>query len=231
MSHHYLRFEDVSYAYPGGEEVLHGISFSVNHGERVAIMGRNGSGKSTLLLHTNGLLLPCKGRVVVGDLAVEKRNLQLIRSRVGMLFQNSDDQLFMSTVEEDVAFGPRNMGLPERDVAARVEEALTAVDALKYAKVPPYRLSGGLKKRVAIATVLSMHPDILVMDEPTAGLDEESWWRLVELLRRFHHTTLIVTHDKELVKELCQRVVALEDGRIVRDEPLQPKFAIIEKNS
>ncbi len=221
MSHHFLHFDSLHYRYPGSDDdVLRGVNFSVSHGERVAITGRNGSGKSTLLLHTNGLLLPISGRVVVGGVEVEKRTLRLIRSRVGMLFQNSDDQLFMPTVEEDVAFGPRNMHLTESEVRSRVEEALTMVDALHIAKQPPYKLSGGMKRRAALATVLAMHPDILVMDEPTAGLDDEGWHRFVEIVRSFPHTTLIVTHDKQLMHQICQRIVTLEDGVVAQDEQL-----------
>jgi cobalt/nickel transport system ATP-binding protein len=219
MSHHYLHFESLRYRYPGSDDdVLRDISFSVGHGEKVAITGNNGSGKSTLLLHTNGLLLPTSGKVVVGGVVVDKRSLRLVRARVGMLFQNSDDQLFMPTVEEDVAFGPRNMHLPEAEVRLRVKEALTMVDALHLAKMAPYKLSGGMKRRVALATVLSMQPDILVMDEPTAGLDDEGCSRFVEIIRSFPHTTLIVTHDKALMQKICQRVVTLHDGNIIADQ-------------
>lgn len=217
MSHHYIQFSDVHYSYPGGGEVLKGITFRVTHGEKVALLGLNGAGKSTLLLHTNGLLMPTQGEVNVGDVPVIKKTLPLIRQTVGMVFQDSDDQLFMPTVAEDVAFGPMNMRLPKEEVDRRVRVSLAAVGAEELASRSPATLSGGEKKRAAIATVLSMEPSILVMDEPTSGLDATGQRQLVALLKRFTHTCLIATHDLAVATLLCPRSAILKEGRIVWD--------------
>lgn len=217
MSHHYIQFTDVHFAYPGGPEILKGVTFRITHGEKVALLGLNGAGKSTLLLHTNGLLTANSGEVNIGDVPVTKQTLPLIRQSVGMVFQNSDDQLFMPTCEEDVAFGPMNIKLPISEVDRRVVKALSDVGALELAKRSPATLSGGQKKRVAIATVLSMEPSILVLDEPTSGLDAMGQRQLVEVLRRFTHTCLIATHDLALASQLCPRSIILEDGRVVWD--------------
>lgn len=217
MSHHYIQFSDVHYSYPGGTEVLKGITFRVTHGEKVALLGLNGAGKSTLLLHTNGLLMPTQGEVNVGDVPVIKKTLPLIRQTVGMVFQDSDDQLFMPTVAEDVAFGPMNMRLPKEEVDRRVRVSLAAVGAEELASRSPATLSGGEKKRAAIATVLSMEPSILVMDEPTSGLDATGQRQLVALLKRFTHTCLIATHDLALAAQLCPRSIIMVDGRIAWD--------------
>lgn len=218
MSHHYIRFSNVHYAYPDGYEALRGISFTATHGEKVAFVGCNGAGKSTMMLHTNGLLLPKSGEVNVGDVPVEKKTLPLIRRTVGLVFQNSDDQLFMPTVEEDVAFGPLNMGLPQREVERRVETALEAVGCVHLRTRAPSRLSGGQKKSVAIATVLSMEPEILVLDEPTAGLDPHARRLIINLIKGFSHTCLITTHDLLLVEELCPRTIVMKDGTILADD-------------
>lgn len=219
MSHHYLRFERVSYRYPDAHEALHDISFELQHGEKAAVVGVNGAGKSTLLLHTDGLLLPTSGRIVVGGVPITKRTLPVIRRTVGYVFQQPDDQLFMPTVGEDVAFGPANMGLDEAEIDRRVVEALTAVGAESLRDRSPARLSGGQKKRVAIATVLAMGPSVLVMDEPTAALDPQARRQLIGLIRGFSHTTLIATHDMALVRELCTRVLVLHRGTLAADGP------------
>ncbi len=219
MSHHYLRFERVCYRYPDGHEALHDVSFELTHGEKAAVVGANGAGKSTLLLHTDGLLLPTSGRVVVGGVPITKRTLPDIRRTVGYVFQQPDDQLFMPTVDEDVAFGPANMGLDEAEIDRRVVEALTAVGAESLRDRSPAHLSGGQKKRVAIATVLAMEPSVLVMDEPTAALDPQARRQLIGLIRGFSHTTLIATHDMALVRELCTRVLVLHRGALAADGP------------
>lgn len=219
MSHHYLRFEQVTYRYPDGHEALHDVSFELKHGEKATVVGANGAGKSTLLLHTDGLLLPTSGRVVVGGVPVTRRTLPTIRRTVGYLFQQPDDQLFMPTVGEDIAFGPANMALDDAEIERRVVNALEAVGALELRDHSPAHLSGGQKKRVAIATILAMEPSILVMDEPTAALDPQARRQLIELIRTFDHTTLIATHDLELVHELCPRTLLLHDGRLVADGP------------
>ena len=217
MSHHYLRFDDVHYRYPNGYEALCGVSFRITHGEKVALVGANGAGKSTLLLHTNGLLMPSQGGVVLGGIALTRRTLPLVRQSVGLVFQDSDNQLFMPTVEEDVAFGPSNMRLEPEEIRRRVTEALDAVGALDLRGESPFRLSGGQKRRVAIATVLSMEPSVLVMDEPTSNLDPRARRQIIDLIRRFSHTTLIATHDMEMVLDLCDRTIVMKEGRIVAD--------------
>lgn len=217
MSHHYLRFDDVHYRYPNGYEALCGVSFRITHGEKVALVGANGAGKSTLLLHTNGLLMPSQGGVVLGGIALTRRTLPLVRQSVGLVFQDSDNQLFMPTVEEDVAFGPSNMRLEPEEIRRRVTEALDAVGALDLRGESPFRLSGGQKKRVAIATVLAMEPSVLVMDEPTSDLDPRARRQIIDLIRRFGHTTLIATHDMEMVLDLCDRTIVMKEGRIVAD--------------
>ncbi|MDE5663566.1 MAG: energy-coupling factor ABC transporter ATP-binding protein [Muribaculaceae bacterium] len=217
MSHHYIRFTDVHFSYPDGFEALRGVSFLLTHGERVALLGRNGAGKSTLLLLTNGLLLPSRGEVNIGDVPVGKKTLPIVRQSVGMVFQNPDDQLFMPTVEEDVAFGPLNMKLPPEEVERRVGMALDAVGASDLRKRSAMQLSGGQRRRVAIATVLSMEPSILVLDEPTSNLDFSARRDLIEVLKDFTHTQLIATHDLDMVRELCPRSIVIDKGRVVAD--------------
>lgn len=224
MSHHYLLFDDVHYRYPNGYEALRGVSFRVTHGEKVALVGANGAGKSTLLLHTDGLLMPSQGEVVMGGITLTRRTLPLVRQSVGFVFQDSDNQLFMPTVEEDVAFGPSNMRLEPAEIERRVVDALEAVGALHLRKSSPFQLSGGQKKRVAIATVLSMEPSILVMDEPTSNLDPRARRQIIDLIRRFRHTTLIATHDMEMVLDLCDRTIVMKDGKIVADGSTQHVF-------
>lgn len=228
MSHHYLLFDDVHYSYPNGYEALRGVSLRITHGEKVALVGANGAGKSTLLLHTNGLLMPSRGYVVLGGIALTRRTLRLVRQSVGLVFQDSDNQLFMPTVGEDVAFGPSNMGLEAGEIERRVAEALGAVGALELRDASPFQLSGGQKKRVAIATVLAMEPSVLVMDEPTSGLDPRARRQTIELIRRFTHTTLVATHDMEMVLELCPRTIVMNGGRIVADGDTRRIFGNLE---
>lgn len=228
MSHHFLRFTDVHYTYPNGHEALKGVDFFISHGEKVALFGLNGAGKSTILLHTNGLLLPTSGEVNVGGIPVTKKTLRTVRQSVGMVFQNADDQLFMSTVEEDVAFGPLNMGLEGEEVERRVTAALDMVGASDLRSRSPFRLSGGQKKRVAIATVLSMEPSVLVMDEPTAELDLEARKQVCDIVKAFHHTCLIATHDMALARELCERAIVITDGRVTADGPVEEIAAQFE---
>lgn len=224
MSHHYLRFDNVHYRYPNGFEALRGVSFQITHGEKVALVGSNGAGKSTLLLHSNGLLMPCEGDVVMGGITLTRKTLALVRQSVGLIFQDSDNQLFMPTVEDDVAFGPSNMGLQPEEIETRVVEALDAVGALSLRKSSPFQLSGGQKKRVAIATVLSMGPSILVMDEPTSNLDPQARRQIIDLISLFCHTTLIATHDMEMVLDLCARTIVMKDGVVVADGATRDVF-------
>ncbi len=225
MSHHLVEVEDLSFAYPDGTAALEDVSFRIHHGESVAVVGANGAGKSTLLLHLNGFLAPSRGRVRIGDLPLTRETLPAVRRSVGLIFQNPDDQLFMPTVLEDVAFGPLNLGLPAAEARLRAEQALQQVEALHLQDKPPYRLSGGEKRAAAIAAVLAVAPDILVMDEPSSGLDPRGRRRLIELLAAFRHTKLIATHDLDLVLDLCQRTIVLHRGRVAADGPTTEIFA------
>jgi cobalt/nickel transport system ATP-binding protein len=224
VSHHLVEVRNLRHVYPDGTVALRDVSFRITHGESVAIIGANGAGKSTLLLHLNGYLSPTAGEVRVGKLPFTRNTLPDIRRTVGMVFQDPDDQLFMPTVFEDVAFGPLNLGLAAGEVEERVRDALERVGALHLRDRPPYRLSGGEKKRVAIATVLSMSPDILVMDEPTNGLDPFARRRLMELLREFRHTRIFTSHDLDMVLELCERTIVLHEGEVRADGPTPEIF-------
>jgi len=224
MSHHIIEVKDLNHTYPDGTVALRGVSFRITHGESVAIIGANGAGKSTLLLHLNGCLAPTEGEVRVGDFPVTRATLPEIRRTVGMVFQDPDDQLFMPTVFDDVAFGPLNLGLPVAEVERRVLESLDQVGAAHLAGRPPYHLSGGEKKRVAIATVLSMSPSILVMDEPTSGLDPCARRRLMALLGEFSHTKIFTSHDLDMVLDLCQRTIVLHEGKVRADGPTRELF-------
>ncbi len=209
----------VSYAYPGGQPALRGLDLHVHPGERVALLGPNGAGKTTMVLHLNGILTPTAGSVTISGLAVSRQTLPEIRRRVGIVFQDPDDQLFMPTVRDDVAFGPANLGLRGRELADRVQEAMTAVDVQSLAERPPHHLSFGQRRRVAIATVLAMRPEILVLDEPSSNLDPASRRELAEILESLEVTVLMVTHDLPYAAQLCERSVILSDGRVVADGP------------
>jgi cobalt/nickel transport system ATP-binding protein len=217
MSHHTIDLTEVQYTYPDGTNALRNLSLHIGHGEAVAIVGSNGSGKTTFLSHLNGVLFPSSGAVNIGGYPVSKKTLAQIRRTVGMVFQNPDDQLFMPTVYDDVAFGPLNLGFPPADVEARVTAALKTVGALELRDRPPYRLSGGQKRAVAIATILAMEPAILVMDEPTSALDPLARRQLINLLRTFTHTKIIATHDLDMVIDLCERTIVLNNGSILVD--------------
>jgi cobalt/nickel transport system ATP-binding protein len=228
MSHHIVEVENLGYTYPDGTAAVRGISFRIHHGESVALVGANGAGKSTLLLHLNGYLTPSAGKVRIGDFPLTRETVKNVRRTVGMVFQDPDDQLFMPTVFDDVAFGPLNLGLPPEEVEQRVTAALTRVEALHLRDRPPYRLSAGEKRTVAIATVLSMSPDILVMDEPTTGLDPYHRRRLIGLLNSFHHTRIIATHDLDLVLDVCARTIVIHNGEVTADGPTAEIFADAE---
>jgi cobalt/nickel transport system ATP-binding protein len=231
MSHHIVETLDLHHTYPDGTEALRGVSFRIHHGESVAIVGANGAGKSTLLLHLNGVLMASAGSVRVGEIPLVKETLKEVRRALGLVFQDPDDQLFMPTVFEDVAFGPLNMGIPVNEVEARVSRTLAEVGASHLAAKPPYRLSSGEKRRVAIASVLALGPDILVLDEPTTGLDPRARRQLIALLREFHHTKIFATHDLDLVLDLCSRTLVLHQGRIAADGPTAEIFADASKLS
>ena len=213
-----MEFRQVRYSYEGSrEEALRGVDFKIGHGEKVALLGPNGAGKSTLLLHTDGLLLPASGEVVVCGMPVERKTLADVRRRVGMGFQNPDDQLFMPTVEEDVAFGPLNMGLDAGEVEMRISAAMRAVGAEGLRKRSPMQLSGGQKRAVALAAVLAMRPQILVLDEPTANLDGRTRRSLMSVLGRIDSTCIIATHDLAMARALCTRAIVMDEGRVVAD--------------
>lgn len=212
--HHKIEVHDLSFNYPDGRQALRGVTLRVEPGEKIALVGPNGAGKSTLLLHLNGILRGA-GSVCVAGMDLNEGNLGKIRAAVGLVFQNPDDQLFSPTVLDDVAFGPLNMGLPEAAVRIKTEAALAAVGMADYINRNSHHLSIGEKKRIAIATVLSMDPEILVLDEPTAGLDPRARRNLITLLRQLDMTMLVSTHDMRMVAELFDRTAIMEDGRIV----------------
>jgi cobalt/nickel transport system ATP-binding protein len=207
---------DLHYSYPDEHIALRGLSFKLCNGDKVALVGPNGAGKSTLMLHLNGILSG-QGDIEIGGKYLRRDNLPAIRSMVGLVFQNPDDQLFSPTVFEDVAFGPLHMGLSESEVRARVESALEDVRMSAYRDRLSHHLSMGEKKRISIATVLSMKPSLLVLDEPTAGLDPRARRSLINLLRELPITMLVSTHDMAMVKELFPRTIVMDEGQIVAD--------------
>ncbi|MEO8354362.1 MAG: ABC transporter ATP-binding protein [Chloroflexota bacterium] len=215
-----VNVSDLHFSYPDGHAALHGVSLKLCAGDKVALVGPNGAGKSTLMLHLNGIL-DGDGGIEIGGMRLTRDNLPVIRAMVGLVFQNPDDQLFSPTVFEDVAFGPLHMGLPEEQVIRHVDAALEAVRMSAYRDRLSHHLSVGEKKRIAIATVLSMNPKILILDEPSAGLDPRARRTLINLLRELPITMLVSTHDMKLVEELFPRTVVMDDGRIVRDGPTQ----------
>ena len=219
MTRSALTVDDLSFSYPDGHAVLHHLSLEVAVGDRVAVLGPNGAGKTTFALHLNGVLERQSGSISVSGRVLGEESLAEIRRRVGMVFQNADDQLFMPTVREDVAFGPANLRLSTEEQSARVEEALRAVDALHLADRAPHHLSGGEKRRVAIATVLAMRPDLLVLDEPTSALDPAGRRELADLLGSLSLTQVIITHDLPFALELCPRSVIFSAGKVVADGP------------
>jgi cobalt/nickel transport system ATP-binding protein len=213
-----VRIRDLRFSYPNGVPGLRGVDVDVTHGERVAVLGPNGAGKTTLMLHLNGLLTG-DGEVAVAGVRVGHEDLRELRARVGLVFQDPDDQLFMPTVREDVAFGPLNQGCSREQALERVGEALAAVRLEEVADRAPHQLSLGQRRRVAIATVLAMHPRLLVLDEPSANLDPRTRRELIEVLDRVERTMLVVTHDLPLAARLCERAVILSAGTIVADGP------------
>jgi cobalt/nickel transport system ATP-binding protein len=220
MSTQVIRIRDLSFSYPDGRQALVGIDLAVSLGEKVAVVGPNGAGKSTLFLHLNGTLRhrsQNRAQVQVAGLEVNDRNVRAVRAMVGLVFQDPDDQLFSPTVFEDVAFGPLHMDLPEQEVRERVTRALLAVGMAGHEEQMPHHMSLGERKRIAIATVLAMDPAILILDEPSAGLDPRARRNLIQLLRSLPQTMLVASHDMRLVWDLCPRTVILDGGRLVAE--------------
>lgn len=211
-----VEISDLTFSWQNGVKTLEDISLSVNHGEKIAIIGANGAGKSTLLLHLNGILVTTD-KIKICGLPVIPKNLKLIRQKIGLVFQNPDDQLFSLTLFDDLAFGPRNMGIEESKIPELVETSLNSVGLSGFANRTPFHLSLGEKKRAAMGTVLSMNPDILALDEPTSNLDPRGCREIIELLKSIDKTLIIVTHNLKLVEDLCERTIVLDHGKIVAD--------------
>jgi cobalt transport protein ATP-binding subunit len=214
-----IQIHGIEFAYPDGKEALRGVDLDIEAGERVAILGPNGAGKTTLALHLNGILEPVSGSIEVGGLPVVEENYAQVRRMVGLVFQDPNDQLFMPSVREDVAFGPANLGVTGDELTRRVEAALDVVSGTELADRPPHHLSGGEKRAAALATVLSMQPDVLVFDEPSSGLDPAGRRQLILTLAGLPMTQLVITHDLLLALELCPRAVIMNEGRVVADGP------------
>lgn len=218
-----IEVRGLAYAYPDGRQALYGVDLTLHRGERVAVLGPNGAGKTTLALHLNGVHLPGAGSVTVAGTVLSagrrpaRDEVREVRRRVGVVFQDPDDQLFMPTVHDDVAFGPANLGMRGVELEDTVLAALTAVGMVEVADRPPHHLSYGQKRRVAVATVLAMSPDVLVLDEPSSNLDPASRRELAEVLQSLDITLLMVTHDLPYALQLCERSVILDDGVIVAD--------------
>jgi cobalt/nickel transport system ATP-binding protein len=214
-----LAIRDLAFAYPDGHQALFGVDLTLQPGERVALLGPNGAGKTTLVMHLNGILRAGQGSVEVAGLPVVPANYQEVRRRVGIVFQDPDDQLFLGTVRQDVAFGPANLGLKGAELDRRVMESLERVGMTDFVDRPPHHLSYGQRRRVAVATVLAMGPEILVLDEPSSNLDPASRRELAEILTGLDTTMLMVTHDLPYALELCPRSVVLSEGVVVADRP------------
>ncbi|NUR85294.1 MAG: ABC transporter ATP-binding protein [Nonomuraea sp.] len=220
-----LEVSELAYAYPDGTQALFGVDLTIGRGERVALLGPNGAGKTTLVMHLNGILTAGHGTVAVGGTPVRKDTLKEIRQRVGLVFQDPDDQLFMPTVRDDVAFGPANAGVRGTELDRLVDAALDRVGMLEFADRPPHHLSFGQRRRVAVATVLAMEPEILVLDEPSSNLDPAARRELAEILRSLDVTVLMVTHDLPYALELCERSLILSGGVIAADGPTRKLLA------
>jgi cobalt transport protein ATP-binding subunit len=220
-----LQVEGLAFAYPDGHQALYGVDLRIERGERVALLGPNGAGKTTLVLHLNGILAGGAGTVRVGGLEVTRPNLAEVRRRVGIVFQDPDDQLFMPTVAEDVAFGPANFGVTGPALAARVDSALATVGMAEHRDRSPLHLSGGQRRRVALATVLACDPEILVLDEPSSNLDPVARREMAVVLLSLGRTMLMVTHDLPYAMQLCPRSVVLDDGVVVADGPTRELLA------
>lgn len=216
-----VRVSNLHYAYPDGNRALNGVNLTIASKERVALLGPNGAGKTTLVMHLNGILSPTSGAISIADFTLDSSNKEItkrVREQVGIVFQDPDDQLFMPTVYEDVAFGPTNMGLTETEIEERSVHALELVGMLSLKDRAPHHLSFGQRRRVAVATVLAMEPEILILDEPSSNLDPASRRELSEILLDLDVTILMVTHDLPYAFEICERSLILNQGQIVADD-------------
>ena len=233
MSHHIIDLQDVHFIYPDGTQAVSGVSFRIVHGESVGIVGANGAGKSTLLLQLSGTFLPTAGSIRIGEIVLSKKTVKEIRKKIGFVFQDPDDQIFMPTVFEDVAFGPLHLGWTMEYVEKSAPKALEQVNCLHLKDRPPHKLSLGQKRAVTIASVISMDPDILVMDEPSSNLDPRSRRQLIQLLKSFQHSKIIASHDLDMVMEICERTIILGDGRVAADGRTRALFSdekLLEEN-
>ena len=221
MSHIHINLDHVTFSYRNAEPVLRDICLTANEHDSIGIIGANGAGKSTLLKLLVGLELNFQGQIRVEEIPLEKRTLAKIREKIGYVFQDSESQLFMTTVEEDVAFAPRNYGLPEEEVKLRVDKALEQVHIPHLKDHSIYHLSGGEKKLVSIATILSMTPDIILMDEPSVALDPQNRRNLIRIIQEFEHLKIIASHDLDFIWDTCKRTILIKDGRIVWDGPTE----------
>ena len=216
-----IEIKDLYYKYPDGYEALKGIDLTLHKGQSLGIVGSNGAGKSTLLLQLTGINRPSSGKIEINSLEVNKNNLAKIRKDIGFVFQNPEDQLFTTSIYEDVAFGPKNYKLSKQEVDKRVTESLEKVGILELKNRAPYRLSGGQKNLAAIATAISMEPSILIMDEPTSALDPKARRKLINLLNSFDYTKIIASHDLDMILDTCERTIVLKNGQIVADGDTQ----------
>ncbi|WP_461462598.1 ATP-binding cassette domain-containing protein [Methanobrevibacter sp.] len=228
-----IDIKDVTYKYPDGTIALNNINFSVKKGEMVSLLGKNGAGKSTLFLHFNGIYEPTEGQVLIDGEPIDysKKGLMKVRQKVGIVFQNPDDQLFAPTVEEDVAFGPLNLGKSQEETQEIVTNALKRVDMSGYERKAPHHLSGGQKKRVAIAGILAMNPEVMVLDEPTSGLDPRGASEILQLLYELNNegmTIIISTHDVDLVPVYSNKVFVISKGNILKSGSTKEVFSDIE---
>jgi cobalt/nickel transport system ATP-binding protein len=217
MSHHYIEIKDLTFKYSDGTKAIDKINLFVSHGESVAILGSNGAGKSTFIKHLNGVLFPSSGTVNIGGVTVTKKTVKRIREKVGIVFQNSDNQLFMPSVYENVAFGLKNMQLEDKEIREAVEDALMKVGCLHLIDKHPFKLSGGEKRKVCIASIIASNPEILVLDEPTAEVDPKGVSDIVKILNSFVHTKIVSTHNLKFAKAVCKRGVIFHQGQIIFD--------------
>lgn len=224
MSHHYIKVSNLSFSYPDGNTVFEDISFNLEHGDSLVVLGENGSGKTTLIKHFNGTILPQKGEIDIGGTKIAKHTLNIIRSKVGVIFQNTDNQLFMPTVYENIAFGLESFGHDREqihEIVIKTSKSLLIEDLLNK---HPFKLSGGQKRKVCIASILAASPDILVLDEPTAELDPRSTYEVSNLLKDFKHTKIIATHNLQLAQKIANKALILKDKKILYFGPIDKIF-------